>query len=230
MERYDVSALLIFLLTMIIIPTNKVLVDAAAAHDKTYRECKDHSHFNCHLIAEKGDCDELSATGKRIGESFCQVSCGKCDYSATDGDDEVYTGQSCYPFGKQEIQVSFFNQNPQNDDWLGMYPAAADSNNLGSPVAWYWLCGGKKDTCKTGVGTVKFPWLPPGVYKAVMIRHGHSKTHGGPYSSYAESEPFEVVRGNTCTSRRLEDSEIALVEEKNSYKNNNGNLRGVSLP
>jgi hypothetical protein len=192
-----------------------VQTKAVASHNKLYEECKDHSHFNCHLIAEKDDCEELSTGGNRVGDAFCQVSCGRCDYADTE-DDEIFTHQSCYPFGKQEIKVSFFNQNPQNEDWVGMYPATADPNNLEGPVAWYWLCGTKKEKCKIGVGSVTFPWLPPGTYKAMMVRQPHSKGHGGPYSSYAESEPFDVVRGNTCTSRRLTEEE----------QQNHSNLRG----
>ena len=94
---------------------------------------------------------------------------------------------------------------PHHEDWVGIYPDTADPHDLGSPVAWFWLCGDKKHKCRTSVGTAAFPWLPPGTYKAVMSRNRDAKgpyANYGPYSSYAESRPFEVGRGNTCASRR----------------------------
>ena len=94
---------------------------------------------------------------------------------------------------------------PHHEDWVGIYPDTADPHDLGSPVAWFWLCGDKKHKCRTSVGAAVFPWLPPGTYKAVMSRNRDAKgpyANYGPYSSYAESRPFEVGRGNTCASRR----------------------------
>jgi hypothetical protein len=161
-------------------------------------ECKDHSHFNCHHIAEDGDCDGRADKGEIIGDVFCPVSCGRCGVDS----DEIYTDQTCYTFGKQEIHTKFANSNPDQEDWVGIYPEDANPNELGSPIAWYWLCGSKKDKCKTGVGAVTFPWLPPGKYRALLSRHHSTKVHRAPYTSYAQSEVFEVVRGNTCAARR----------------------------
>ena len=66
------------------------------------------------------------------------------------------------------------------------------------------------------VGSITFPWLPPGSYKAIMARNRDAKGEKpystyGPYSSYAESGSFEVVRGNMCTSRRR--TSVAADEE-----------------
>jgi hypothetical protein len=173
-------------------------------------ECKDHSHFNCNLIAEKHDCEALTESGNVIGDEFCQVSCGRCNVE----DDQLFPDQNCYSFGKKEINVRFLNREPEPEDWVGIYPHTANSSELGSPIAWYWLCGSKKEKCKTGVGSVTFPWLPPGTYKAVLVRNQHEKGRSGPYSGYAESEFFEVVRGNTCASRRTEESEGAATHKK----------------
>ena len=104
--------------------------------------------------------------------------------------------------------VSFLtiaNSKPDLDDWVGIYPITADVTDLGAPVSWFWLCGGKKAKCRTSIGSVTFPWLPPGIYKAVMSRNRATTgpyANYGPYKSYAESKPFEVSRGNMCASRR----------------------------
>lgn len=175
-------------------------------------ECKDHSHFNCHHIAESGNCDGRADMGEIIGDTFCKVSCDRCEAEST----EIFMDHSCYTFGKQEITTTFGNQDPDEEDWVGIYPDTADPNELGTPIAWYWACGNKKDKCKTGVGSVTFPWLPPGKYRALMSRQHGSKSHKGPYSSFAQSDIFEVVRGNTCAARRRRTQEGG----------NNTNLRG----
>lgn len=100
----------------------------------------------------------------------------------------------------------YYQSLPHHEDWVGIYPHDADSSNLGSPVAWFWLCGDKRYKCATSVGSVTFPWLPTGTYKAVMSRNRDAAgPHAsyGPYRSYAESETFEVSRGDACASRRL---------------------------
>jgi hypothetical protein len=94
---------------------------------------------------------------------------------------------------------------PNIEDWVGIYPDSADSNDLGTPVAWFWLCGDKKHKCRTSVGSATFPWLPPGNYKAIMSRNRDAVgpyANYGPYASYAESQPFEIQRGDKCASRR----------------------------
>ena len=112
---------------------------------------------------------------------------------------------------------------PHQEDWVGIYPDTADPKDLGSPVAWYWLCGDKKHKCKTSVGSVTFPWLPPGRYKAIMSRNRDAKgpyANYGPYASYAESGSFEVARGDMCASRRR-------MEGTSSEGGVNPSLRGL---
>mmetsp|Transcript_5070 Transcript_5070/g.14718 ORF Transcript_5070/g.14718 Transcript_5070/m.14718 type:complete len:222 (-) Transcript_5070:166-831(-) len=174
-------------------------------HHKRHQEkehCKDRPRVHCRIIAEDGDCGKFTNRGESYAASVCRVSCGSCDPV----DDEIVTDHSCYKFGKESIGVSFSNRVPHLEDWVGIYPDTADPMDLGPPVAWFWLCGDKKSKCKTSVGSVTFPWLPPGNYKAVMSRNRNAKgpyANYGPYVSYAESQPFEVARGDMCASRRL---------------------------
>jgi hypothetical protein len=190
---------------------------ATATHESQEKDCKDHSHFNCHHIVSEGNCEGHAENGDVIGDNFCRVSCGRCDVH----EDSIVTDQSCYSFGKQEITTSFSNRDPEVGDWVGIYAVSEDSSVLGTPVAWFWTCGNKRDKCKTSVGTVSFPWLPPGEYRALMGRHVGSKGFKGPINSYAESEPFEVVRGNSCTTRLLRINELEAPSEQKS-----NNLRG----
>jgi hypothetical protein len=195
---------LVLFLSMLLAKTS-----ASAIHEKIYQDndCKDRSHFNCHHIVSEGNCEGRDDNGDVIGDVFCQVSCGRCDDVS---ENSIRTDQSCYSFGKQEITTRFFNRDPELEDWVGIYAFSEDSSELGTPVAWYWTCGNKRDKCKISVGTVSFPWLPPGKYRALMARHDGSKGFKGPITSYAESEPFEVVRGNSCTVRLRRTKEMEV--------------------
>lgn len=169
--------------------------------------CKDRPGVQCELIVQDWDCDKFTIYGESYEHEVCPVSCGWCEPLL----DEISTDQLCYPFAKKTIDVNFSNLKPHHEDWVGIFPATADPYDLGSPVAWNWLCGDKSHKCRTSVGYVIFPWLPPGTYKAVMSRNRDAPgpyASYGPYKSYAESAPFEVTRGNICASRRLmEDAE-----------------------
>eukprot|EP00536_Pseudo-nitzschia_multiseries_P014924 jgi/Psemu1/69286/estExt_Genemark1.C_7910014 len=183
-----------------------VVAATTGHHHKKHEEkktCKDRPGVHCRLIAEDGDCEKFTTRGDSYGDSVCKVSCGRCDPV----EDEIFTDHFCYKFGKENIGVTFSNRYVCNaEDWVGIYPDTADPRDLGSPVAWFWLCGDKKHKCKTSVGSVTFPWLPPGNYKAVMSRNHDAKgpyANYGPYVSYAESKPFEVARGDMCAFRRL---------------------------
>mmetsp|Transcript_26271 Transcript_26271/g.49027 ORF Transcript_26271/g.49027 Transcript_26271/m.49027 type:complete len:227 (+) Transcript_26271:133-813(+) len=226
MKRSFASPFLsLFALHLVISLSMTTRAAAATTNEKPFQECRDHAHFNCRLIAEEGDCEAYTEHGELIGDTFCQVSCGRCSAA----DDQIFADLSCYSFAKQEITITFLNRSPEHGDWVGVYPAFSDLTNLGGPIAWYWLCGNKKDKCKTGIGSVTFPWLPPGTYKAVLVRHDHRKGHGGPYASYADSTPFEVVRGTSCSARRTQEQKdiVSMSEVKAAHENGNS-LRGSS--
>lgn len=199
-----VFAALVFVLALLLLIENSVVAAATTTDshkNNKGKTCKDRPGVHCRLIAEDGDCGKFTSKAESYGDSVCKVSCGRCDTVP----DKISTDHLCYKFGKESIGVDFSNSMPHQEDWVGIYPDTADSKDLGSPVAWFWLCGGKKHKCKTSVGSVLFPWLPPGNYKAVMSRNRDAKgpyANYGPYASYAESKPFEVARGDMCASRR----------------------------
>ena len=201
--------------TAAFVATSLLLLNPAIAgsthhhhHDRTtktkqkHKSCKDRAGVHCGLIRDKGDCNKHNFAGEGFGETVCRVSCGTCE----DVPNQISTDHQCYEFAKQQIHVNFSNSLPHHEDWVGIYPADADSNDLGTPVAWFWLCGNKRDKCATSVGMVTFPWLPAGTYKAIMSRNKDAMgpyASYGPYKSYAESETFEVARGGACALRRL---------------------------
>ena len=193
------------------------LVSAGSTHHHHKREvkkaserktCRDRAGVHCGMLAHNRNCDQLTNRGESYGDSVCPVSCGRCE----EAPDEIYTDHLCYPFAKQSIEVHFSNSNPHHEDWVGIYPETADSYDLGSPVAWFWSCGNKKLKCATSVSSVTFNWLPEGTYKAVLSRNKDAMgpyANYGPYASYAESQTFEVARGNACAMRRLVDESDA---------------------
>jgi hypothetical protein len=197
--------------------------NATAIHEKMYQEteCKDHSHFNCHHIVSAGNCEGHADNGEVIGDIFCPVSCGRCEVNDT----SIRTDQSCYKFGKQEITTHFFNSDPEMGDWIGVYAVTEDADESATPVAWYWTCGNKRDKCRTSKGSVTFPWLPAGKYRVLMARHGGTSGFKGPLNSFAESEPFEVVRGNSCAARRTEELD-ASSSSSSPREGQRRNLRG----
>jgi len=208
-----VFAAVLFALSLVPLATGTAASNTATGshHKNTNKKkvCKDRPGVHCQLIAEDGDCGKFNARGESFGNSVCEVSCGRCDTVP----DEISTNHNCYQFGKESIGVDFSNRMPHKEDWVGIYPDTADSKDLGSPVAWFWLCGDKKHKCKTSVGYVTFPWLPPGRYKAVMSENRDARgpyANYGPYVSYAESKPFEVARGDMCASRRRAEGVTAL--------------------
>jgi hypothetical protein len=219
-SRTDLSkSALLFILVILVLSLHLAGTSATAIHEQNSieKDCRDHSHFNCSHIVSEGNCEGRADNGEVIGEVFCQVSCGHCDVNKN----SIRTDQSCYSFGKQEIKTTFLNRDPEMGDWIGIYDASEDTSETATPVAWYWTCGNKRDKCKTSVGTVSFPWLPPGRYRALMVRQGRSKGFKGPITSFAESEPFEVVRGNSCTARLRRINKMEASPEQKL------NLRGL---
>lgn len=177
--------------------------------------CRDSFHFDCEAVLTNGDCDTHSKTDPNslIGDVYCPASCGRCrnDIDINNNYDIsenlLRADKLCYTFARQQINITFTNADPQREDWIGVYPHDVDVTDLGSPVAWYWLCdSNKRDKCKARSGIVTFPWLPPGIYKAVLSRNPKDGKGPyaafGPFSAYTESESFEVVRSSEGCSMR----------------------------
>ena len=49
----------------------------------------------------------------------------------------IETTTDCFNQG-EEIVVNFRNCNPRDDDWIGVYPDWANSENLGTALLWSW--------------------------------------------------------------------------------------------
>ena len=173
--------------------------------------------MHCQWLVENDKCnDPTSHKGKTIGQLFCPVTCNLCDLSVEET--VVETSSTCYEWG-QEIAIDFTNVETHHDDWLGIFDAEADSTNLGSPLQWVWLTGDNKLKARVKYGRVSFgaddlfdgaaSWpLHPGSYKVAMSR----RNHGGPYSSYAETQAFEILPiGESCSvqQERMLDPVVA---------------------
>lgn len=102
------------------------------------------------------------------------------------------------------INFSIVDVEMQTEDWIGIYPADADSSNLQSALAFMFLCN-KQTLCDTPVsaGQVTFgssvaeearlaawTWpLDPGTYKAYVLRGFQ-----GPFQVLAEASSFEILQ------------------------------------
>jgi hypothetical protein len=111
--------------------------------------------------------------------------------------DKVETDFKCYGQDTEEIQVSFMNCEPLNDDWIGFFPASVNPNTLGNAVnnVWRWACDAGQECEGEGADSDIFTFdqqLPPGSYRAFLIRR-----LDGPDMGFAWSAPFEVKESST---------------------------------
>ena len=111
----------------------------------------------------------------------------------------VTTDYSCYYPG-ESVEVTFSNCELDEQDWVGIYPATSDPDDLGYSLVWFYLCGSQ--SCDTKVshdtivfgyggrnerGTIAWP-LPSGTsYRAFLIKEVKP---GGGYMASAFSEEF----------------------------------------
>lgn len=176
-------------------------------------KCRDNPNYryqgddfrDCDWIGETHRCNHHD-DGEGIGEKYCPVTCDQCEHSVKS--DLVSVG-ACYGFG-EGIEVYFTNKYPKEDDWIGLYPSPVDSDDLGHPIMWFWLCGNQNKFCKVSYGSIVFgsdrpnesgtdswPLAVGTSYTFILAR----RNSGGPYSSYAESNSFQVKvlgPGQTC--------------------------------
>jgi hypothetical protein len=152
--------------------------------------------WGCDWIAENDGCGLSTDNGNVIGHWYCLVTCGRCDREVTST--TTSTDQLCYP-ANEAVAISLENEHPEPEDWMGIYPESADAADLGDPIVWEWLCATPEEVCKVHYRTITFDRLPPGTYKAVLSR----RNHGGPYSSFTETNTFEVTApGGSCRERQ----------------------------
>ena len=112
--------------------------------------------------------------------------------------DELSVLDFCFAPGVG-IEISFTNCDPEQDDWVGIYPVDDDfdGNDLPNPMMWSWACGTRN--CREPVSESTFSlnnnhaggnvWpLDSGIYIAVLARNT-----GQPYTAYALSDTFVVA-------------------------------------
>ena len=138
----------------------------------------------------------------RVDECTCCTDCGNpnavvpCRTSI-----EVAEGEGCVVQG-DTIQINFENCEPEEDDWIGIYPTWEDLDS--EPVLWTWACGSQDCRGAVMYGTVQLSEEHKGEgkngywplwrddYIAVLVRRNSDSGSG----AYAESESFEITRNN----------------------------------
>ena len=106
----------------------------------------------------------------------------KCDF--------VRTSKSCYTVG-EDIIVTFENDNPLVDDWVGFYAPNTPRNRLGNvpDSRWLWTCGSQSCSGRRPSGTLRFTaTISAGNYRAYLARNGNS----APFQGLERSDRFEV--------------------------------------
>jgi len=111
----------------------------------------------------------------------------------------IQSRSSCYERGA-DIEISFSNCDPQDDDWVGLYSASEDFSNLPNPPIWSWACGTRN--CRDAVNSMRMPlnemhasnnaWpLREGTYVVILARNSAQ-----PYTAFAVSSEFTIQ--DTC--------------------------------
>jgi hypothetical protein len=115
----------------------------------------------------------------------------------TECEDKVETDRLCYEVNKLETEpfiIDFRRCEPDKENWVGIYEADLDEENLSDPLLWLWSCNSQqlKDCKKEGVLAdsldIGGSSVAPGFYQAHFIeRDGNA-----PFASYSSSNVFEV--------------------------------------
>ena len=115
--------------------------------------------------------------------------------------DSLEVSLNCFGIGS-EILIFFESCVPQSGDWVAIYEASEDSQNLydSDAVGWFYTCGDR--VCNQAVSrevlsfTRAINQAGPGMYRAHLLREGN----GPSYSSFANSPEFQVVAdgGASC--------------------------------
>jgi hypothetical protein len=169
-------------------------------------KCRDDSYMECDEVLERGDCSlnetSILSTSTR---KLCPVTCGVCKSTAN----AVWLEHDCFQHN-EDIHVFFQNTDPDDYDFVGIYPESYDFEEnpklLLQALLWLTSCGGIHKYCKAAKGGLLFnnlgpsdemSWdffpLPPGQYKAAL------STGGKPHELIIQSEPFEAkAKGHSC--------------------------------
>eukprot|EP00980_Cylindrotheca_fusiformis_P007287 scaffold1525_cov142-Cylindrotheca_fusiformis.AAC.87 len=123
--------------------------------------------------------------------------------------DRFEISKSCFEVG-ETIEVDFGDcDEPRSDDWVALYHASADSDNLQFPLLWLWTCGNQTCRKATRAGALHFDasanglisWpLQEGTYQIHMLRNSLT---GGPFESFKESREIQVVAAPFVENGRI---------------------------
>lgn len=101
--------------------------------------------------------------------------------------------KACYVESQDLIIVDFINCDPQDDDWVGIWLASEDPEDLSeSFYTWAWSCG--TQSCLGAPTTMRMAFKANGLgfnnFRAFLV---HESPEDEPYFSHAMSEPFTVA-------------------------------------
>ena len=108
----------------------------------------------------------------------------------------IAVNEECVLGWRDDINVDFGNCDPQDDDWIGIWPDDENPDNLSENyVDWVWSCGTQSCLGAPNSNRVVFEKnrLPLGIFRAFLI---HEPRHGAPYYSHVMSQSFAVT--NYC--------------------------------
>jgi hypothetical protein len=116
-----------------------------------------------------------------------------CAFSTNAQGSSIEVSKSCYTSG-EDIEITFANASPQQDDWIGVYSSSNSMTSLTNPETssffnWIWTCGKRSCTpSKTSSATVTYrSVVATGSWKVVLLRND-----GEPYTAIAQSSTFVV--------------------------------------
>jgi hypothetical protein len=101
--------------------------------------------------------------------------------------------KSCYVEDQDVIVIEFLNCDPQDDDWVGIWLASEDPENLSDRFyTWAWSCG--TQSCLGAPSTMRMAFEAYGLgfdsFRAFLV---HEAPDDDPYFSHAMSAPFTVT-------------------------------------
>jgi hypothetical protein len=105
----------------------------------------------------------------------------------------------CFLGWLDDVIVDFVNCDPQDDDWVAIWPENDDPSNLSENyIDWTWSCGTQSCLGAPNANRVIFEKnrLPLGTFRVYLL---HDMSTEGPYFSNTMSQPFLVT--NYCGVR-----------------------------
>ena len=110
--------------------------------------------------------------------------------------DMIRTEQQCYTrkeLRSDELTIGFVRCQPQRENWIGIYEAGLNAENLPEPLLWVWTCDKIDILDCNDAGTVSGAlvvsgMLAVGFYQAQLVE----RSGNAPYSAFLSSDVFQV--------------------------------------